>query len=181
MQEVSPAIWRRIEVPAGYTFWDLHVAIQDAMGWTDSHLHAFRILTGDGDPLEIGLPDPHGEFDVVAGWTRKLTQHFKTPGDRADYEYDFGDGWQHEILLEEIVAAGPDATYPRCLDGARRCPPEDCGGPYGYAEFLKAVENKRHPGHREMLEWCGGAFDPEVFDPAAVHFDDPQERRRTLD
>jgi len=180
IQETSPSIWRRIQVPAGYSFWDLHVAIQDAMGWTDSHLHAFEIVDPKQGRIEIGIPDPDGEADVFAGWTRKLAKHFKKPGDGLVYEYDFGDSWRHTVLLEEISEAEPDTRYPRCIDGARKCPPEDCGGVWGFGEFLKAIADPSHDEHADLLTWVGGSYDPSDFDPSVVHFDDPDERLKAL-
>ncbi len=180
--EVSPPVWRRIQVPSTYSFWDLHVAIQDAMGWTDSHLHAFRIGSpADEDQVEIGIPDPDGEYNVVPGWEREVTRHFVKPRNQVFYEYDFGDSWQHAIVLERILAAEPTVTYPCCLDGERRCPPEDVGGPDGFEDFLDAINDPDHEEHESYLEWCGGSFDPDEFDSNEVIFDDPQERLRWLD
>ena len=179
--ETSPLVWRRIQVSENVTFWDLHVAIQDAMGWTDTHLHAFEVEDVEKGRVEIGIPDPDGGADVVPGWTCKVAEVFRSPGDQLVYEYDFGDGWRHSILLEQIALVEPGARYPRCVEGARKCPPEDCGGPYRFAEFLQTVEDPGHPEHDEILEWCGGSFDAGAFDPAAVIFDDPEERRRLLD
>jgi hypothetical protein len=178
--EISPTIWRRIEVPADYTFWDLHVAIQDAMGWTDTHLHAFEIQDAKRGNIEIGIPDPDSEVPVIAGWKRKLSRHFKAPGDSVVYEYDFGDSWRHSVLLEAVSLADSDADCPRCVDGARKCPPEDCGGPFSYESFLQAITDPNHDEHESMLRWVGGSFDPEEFDPRAVAFDDPVARRELL-
>ena len=178
---VSPPIWQRIQVPATYSFWDLHVAIQNAMGWTDSHLHAFEVAGQTGDGEEIGIPDPDGEHDFIAGWKRKLSRHFKAPGDQMIYEYDFGDSWRHSVLLEQIALAEPGVRYPRCIAGARCCPPEDVGGETGYEDFLAAIRDPKHEEHDSYLEWCGGSFDPAEFDLACVEFDDPKERRKTLE
>ena len=163
------AVWRRIEVPASYSFWDLHVAIQDAMGWLDYHLHAFRLrnpITGQVD--QIGIPDEdafEGDLPYLPGWQVPLVEYFRRAGDRAEYEYDFGDGWEHQIRVEGIIE--DDKRYPGrpvCLEGARNCPPEDCGGPWGYQSFLKAIGDKKHKEHKEFLDWVGGGFDPEHFD-----------------
>ncbi|MCP4545273.1 MAG: plasmid pRiA4b ORF-3 family protein [bacterium] len=175
--DVSPPIWRRIEVPGDYTFWDLHVAIQDAMGWTDSHLHAFAV---DNGTVEIGIPDQDGESSTVPGWQRRLNEHFADPGDNVKYEYDFGDSWLHSVILEKSRPAEPGAEDLRCLDGARKCPPEDCGGPPGFEEFLEAIGDPNHASHEHYLDWCGGAFDAEEFDSALVNFDDPAERLKGI-
>ena len=180
LQEVAPPVWRLIEVSATDTFWALHVAIQDAMGWTDSHLHAFHLPDGRGGVIEIGIPGTDEEYEVIAGWRRQLKRHFKTVGQELEYEYDFGDDWKHTVLLEGILLADEDGTYPRCLAGARKCPPEDCGGAWGYEEFLAAIADPAHEEHEQTLEWCGGAFDPEEFAAAGIVFDDPLERLRGL-
>ena len=180
----DPLIWRRIQVPLQYSFWDLHVAIQDAMGWLDSHLHEFRLL----DPMEkhsmsIGIPTGEDPADrpVVPSWDVSLSGFFERRGWHALpvlYSYDFGDDWEHMLVHESMQPAESSQAYPRCVAGARRCPPEDCGGPAGYARFLAAISNRRHPEHKAMLAWAGGTFDPDVFDPAGVRFDDPATRWR---
>src|SRR3990170_2204564 len=154
---IEPAIWRRIVVPATYSFWDLHVAIQDSMGWLDSHLHAFRIAnpkTGKMD--EIGIPDD----------------------DPFDYEFDFGDSWEHEVVLEGILLKEPKAKYPKCIGGAQACPPEDCGGVHGYQEMLEIVRSPSHEEHKSMMEWLGGKYDPKAFNSNKVHFDNAKKRWR---
>jgi hypothetical protein len=183
LKEIDPEIWRRIEVPGGYTFWDLHVAIQDAMGWQDRHLHAFRVLDPDnGEKVEIGIPDEEEFEDGVefkAGWEISIAHYFRKAGDKAEYEYDFGDGWVHEIALEKTTGIDPEARYPRCLAGERACPPEDCGGPYGYEELLEILSDKLHEQHEGMMEWLGDRFSPDEFDPKRVRFDDPKKRWET--
>lgn len=180
LRDIKPAIWRRIEIPGSYTFWDLHVAIQDAMGWLDSHLHAFRI--GDRRThaeIEIGIPDPdgfEGDPERLPGWRVPVMEYLAEAGDRAQYDYDFGDGWEHDLLLEELTPRQAKTKYPRCLAGSRACPPEDCGGPGGYAQLLETLANPADPEHESMLEWLGGPFDPEAFDPREVRFDNPMKR-----
>jgi len=174
---IEPAIWRRIQVPDSYNFWDLHVAIQDAMGWSDYHLHSFNIV---GSSVTIGIPDPNGEDppDFRPGWEVKLGEFFSHFSPLGLYEYDFGDSWMHEVRFEDVYEAKPGVAYPRCLDGARHCPPEDCGGVSGYEDFLRAIADPSDPEHDMYLQWISGAFDPEEFDPAKVNFDDPAERWR---
>lgn len=182
LAEVEPPIWRRIEVPGSYRFWDLHVAIQDAMGWKDCHLHMFRVrdpVTGAID--EIGIPDDEpliGEPVCLAGWKVRVTDYFKGAGTRATYEYDFGDCWMHEIELEGFGRYEVDGSYPCCLAGARACPPEDCGGPPGYASLLETMADPEHEEYEAMMDWLGGRFDPEYFSPERVEFDDPRVRWR---
>ena len=176
--DVDPPVWRRIQVPAAYSFWDLHVAIQDAMGWLDYHLHQFKLSTGSDSPVVIGIPDdefPSGR-ETLPGWEIPVARYLANPGDKAKYEYDFGDGWEHDILLEATVPPLAGATYPRCIEGEHACPPEDCGGPFGYGEFVKAISDPAHDRHQELLEWVGGAFAPDEFDARSIEFDDPAER-----
>ena len=180
LKEIKPTIWRRIQVPQSYTFWDLHVAIQDAMGWFDYHLHEFRInnpITNQID--EIGIPD---EGDVESdsrchpGWEIPIFQYFEEPGTKAEYEYDFGDGWEHEIIFETTAIKHQDIKYPICVDGERACPPEDCGGSFGYAGLLETLNNPEDEEYANIIEWLGGSFDPEEFDHEKVEFDDPKKR-----
>jgi hypothetical protein len=175
-----PPIWREIDVPSSYSFWDLHVAIQDAMGWLDYHLHAFRIQdTVAGETIDIGIPDNEGfeeSVPTLAGWDIPVRSYLNEPGQAVSYEYDFGDGWNHQVLLEEILPGEKDARYPICVGGERACPPEDCGGIWGYQAMLEAINDPAHEQHAEMLQWLGGDFDPELFDADSVKFDDPKER-----
>lgn len=181
---ISPPVWRRIQVPASYTFWDLHVAIQDSMGWLDYHLHAFRLEEGgEQRAIEIGIPTDEYDGDaVVPGWAVAIARIFTRPGLVASYEYDFGDGWRHQVLLEDILPSEPKVRYPRCLAGKRACPPEDCGGTHGYREVLKALKNSRHPEHKDTVAWLKGhvasyyPYDPARFEPHAVVFSNPRRR-----
>jgi len=179
LKDIKPPIWRRIQVPESYTFWDLHVAIQDAMGWTDSHLHHFEMrnpLTGMKE--EIGIPDEEDMMDIKirAGWERNIADYFTNDNNRAHYIYDYGDNWEHAIKLDKILDREEGIHYPICIGGARACPPEDCGGVGGYEDFLKAIMDPNHEEYDEMLEWAGGDFDPEYFNPDDVVFDNPKKR-----
>jgi hypothetical protein len=166
LQDIEPTIWRRLEVPAEIKLSRLHVALQAAMGWQDYHLHAFRI----GD-IEYGVPDPDYEpMGVPLKDDRRATlRSLVGVGESFVYEYDFGDGWEHEILVEAVLAPRPRTRYPRVIDGARACPPEDVGGTPGYEGFLEAVADPRHEEHDSMLEWAGGSFDAEAFDMDAAN------------
>ena len=186
LEEIEPIIWRRIQVPARYSFWDLHVAIQDAMGWLDYHLHAFRLRRPhQRKMIEIGIPDDgEGDIDVLPGWTIPVRDIFTEPGQTAFYLYDFGDSWKHEVLLEGILLKEKGVKYPRCLAGERACPPEDCGSVPGYYRVVDIVSNRRHGEYRETIAWLKGhaknyhPYDPGAFDPADVHFDNPTKRWR---
>ncbi len=173
-------MWRRIEVPASYSLWDLHVAIQDVMGWKDYHLHAFRFDDPDGEGrVEVGIPNDdafEGEAPILPGWEQPIREYFEQPGMVVEYEYDFGDGWEHDVLFEGVVPRVNGRKYPRCTGGARACPPEDCGGVHGYEELLSVVFDPLNPEFESTKTWLGGNFDPEGFDPARVKFDNPRAR-----
>lgn len=182
LHETDPVVWRRIEVPARYSFWDLHVAIQDAMGWKDYHLHEFTVVHPKKNRLvRIGIPDDE-DLDAkpcVAGWRAAVSQYVDLGVPPMLYVYDFGDDWRHSVAFEGTWSAEPGVQYPLCTGGARRCPPEDCGGAHGFREFLDTISNPEHPEHDATLRWAGGHFDPAAFDPASVRFDDPRERWET--
>ena len=174
---VEPPIWRRIQVPESYTFWDLHVAIQDSMSWRDYHLHAFRVV---GSEDVIGIPDKEGDdpLETRPGWKLRVADYFTAECPLAVYEYDFGCAWIHEIRFEGVHDAEPGAVYPLCLDGARHRPPEDCGGVAEYYDLLKVLADPSHVDYESKLEWVGGSFDPEQFDAGEIQFDNPAERWR---
>ena len=172
---VVPPVWRRIQVPSDYTLWDLHVAIQDSMGWEDRHLHAFRVV---GSDLTYGIPDPDGydEEETVPGYETGVESVFRPGSAVGTYEYDFGDSWVHLLVMEGYERAEVGVSYPRCTGGERTCPPEDCGGPHMYSEALLAREGPGHPD-REMFEhFLEAAFDPDDFRAGEVRFTDPKER-----
>ena len=172
---IKPTIWRRIQVPDTYSFWDLHVAIQDAMGWTDSHLHHFEVINPKTHKPElIGIPDEwEDEVPILAGWKTPISNYFSLQNKKSLYRYDYGDDWQHDVLLEEILPKQADLQYPTCLDGKRACPPEDCGGIWGYENVLKIIKNPKHKEYKEMQEWLNRDYDPKVFDPLSVDFSNP--------
>ncbi|MEO6029574.1 MAG: plasmid pRiA4b ORF-3 family protein [Candidatus Binatia bacterium] len=174
----DPLVWRRIQVPERYSFWDLHVAIQDAMGWKDCHLHEFLVMdsrTARG--TRIGIPDEDfpDERPTLPGWEVPITPRLTHGSEPARYRYDFGDDWNHLLVFEDMLPSGGGRS-PRCIAGAGACPPEDVGGTHGYAEFLRVVADPHHPEHQSMLTWAGGAFDPHAFEPTRVQFDDPGAR-----
>ncbi|MHC4962423.1 MAG: plasmid pRiA4b ORF-3 family protein [Planctomycetota bacterium] len=177
---IAPPIWRRIQVPENYSFWDLHVAIQDAMGWLDYHLHAFRMVDKTShSKVEIGIPDD--EFSATAsatvpGWKTAMVDYFHEVGVTAEYEYDFGDGWLHTVVLEGIFLNDPDIQYPLCVGGERACPVEDCGGVHGYSRLLGALSGSDNGECEEQMNWLGMDFKPEKFNHHSVEFDDPQRR-----
>lgn len=158
----KPPIWRRIQVPSDINLGKLHRILQVVMGWYDSHLHQF-IMGG----TYYGEPDP--DYRAMGMEMRgekrvKLDQIVRGEKSRFRYEYDFGDSWEHELLVEKILPPEPGVRYPVCLKGKGACPPEDVGGVWGYSDFLEAIKDPRRPEHDDMLEWVGSEFDPEAFD-----------------
>jgi hypothetical protein len=163
LKDIQPPVWRRVQVK-DCTLSRLNAIIQTSMGWDGYHLHVFQV---GGE--EYGEPDPDGMMEYESSRRVKLSQLMAQGIKKFTYTYDFGDNWEHTIQIEKTLPAEPGVHYPRCIDGQRACPPEDCGGPWGYQDFLEAVKNPEHSEHEEMLEWAGGEFDPEAFDPAAVN------------
>ena len=180
---IVPPIWRRIQVPSTYSFWDLHVAIQDSMGWLDSHLHAFRLPDlRRGRPVQIGIPeDEYGAGrPTLPGWEIPVEDYLHELSPVAVYEYDFGDGWIHVVQLEARLAARRKQSYPVCLAGERKCPPENCGGVPGYELLLEAIADPDHPEHESLLAGFEGSSNADEFEASDVAFDDPQVRREDI-
>jgi hypothetical protein len=168
----KPPIWRRLQVPGNANLGWLHAVIQVAMGWTNSHLHLFLIG-------QARYSDPRHNEDAGFGEAPDrdeaktlLLQAVPDAGARFGYEYDFGDSWGHQITVERILPPEATAvTVALCLEGARACPPEDCGGIWGYANLLKIFKNRKHPEHLSMTKWLGRRFDAEAFDlPKTNHW-----------
>lgn len=176
----KPPIWRRIVVPSDYSFWDLHVAIQNCMGWYGYHLHIFEMINPAlNRKVEIGIPEQeNGVFYriVLPEVKEQISKYFNENNRNARYEYDFGDSWIHTIKLEKILPASPEEKYPKCIKGKMACPPEDCGGIWGYHNMLSILSDPKNEEYDETIEWLGTDFNPEKFDPDAVWFDDPKER-----
>ncbi len=165
LRGITPPIWRRVLVEGSATLDEVHDVIQAAFGWRSSHLHEFRIGGRD-----YGVPDPDWDSSEVLDEARYRLDKLAAEGDKFRYVYDFGDDWDHDVHVEKIVARSEVDEVPACIAGKRACPPEDCGGTWGYEEFLVAIADPSHPRHAELIEWNGGEFDPEAFDPA--EFDD---------
>jgi hypothetical protein len=168
LQHIKPPIWRRVQVK-DCTLAKLHDIIQTCMGWDDYHLHEFDIGNERyGDPAQW-RDDFGGELEVINEGKIKLSQLVARSVKKFTYVYDVGDNWGHTIQMEKVLAPEAGVRYPCCIAGKRSCPPEDCGGPWGYGDFLDAIQNPRHERHEELLEWVGGEFDPEAFDMEAVN------------
>jgi hypothetical protein len=160
LDDIKPTILRRVEVPFCIRLDRLHLTIQAAMGWTNSHLYELR--AGD-----VGWSTPYPEADWSGDFLdarkARLGDVLEDIGTRKlVYLYDFGDGWEHTIKLDRVVDPEPGVLYPRLIEVRGRCPPEDCGGPWGYAELLDAIKDPKHERHSDLTEWIGDDFDPEA-------------------
>jgi len=157
--DLEPAIWRQVLVPASIRLHKLHVVLLWTMGWAGGHLHEF-IIGYD----RYGEPDPNYDTPPLIQRDDRATLAAALGGRKAfTYLYDYGDGWEHGVSVEKILPPNPAMKSPQCLDGANACPPEDVGGPPGYVEFLQAISDPKHDEHQDLLEWCGGSFDPIAF------------------
>ena len=171
LQETDPLVWREIEVPGDVTFWDLHIAIQDAMGWLDCHLHRFTMPHPRTKQERVfGIHNLSQDCDDPPSWAHQIASMFTSRNDTALYEYDFGDDWRHIVRLIDVLRRDFRLCYPRCTGGARACPPEDCGGIDGYAEIVAGTLDD------DTRAWLPTGYDPAHFDLAAVRFSDPARR-----
>lgn len=161
LKDVKPPVWRRILLPSDFTLGEVQEALLTAMGWAGYHLAAFQIgsatyMDNDGDWPDDAIDPASVRLGDLVG-----------PGDRFTFAYDFGDGWRHQVVVEDVLSAA-GTRRPVCLGGRRACPPEDVGGPWGYQDFLDAIADPTHDRHEELLEWIGGSFDPVAFDATEV-------------
>jgi hypothetical protein len=165
LDEVEPTVMRRIVVPAGIRLDRLHLVIQAAMGWINSHLYEFRI-GGAG----WGELDPDGVYDGPLDARKgRLAAVLADAGRRTfSYLYDFGDGWSHTVKLEKIAPGVEGEANILLIDAVGRCPPEDCGGAPGYERLLEILGDPDHEEHEETLVWSGGQFDPARADLPAL-------------
>jgi hypothetical protein len=180
LPEILPLIWRRILIPSDYNLWDLHVAIQDSMGWLDYHLHHFEFKgKGKNKEVRIGIPDFEGTDEmpeVYPGWEIPVLTYFNDLGITAKYFYDYGDSWWHTVQLEGYYFKDKKVSYPICIDGERACPPEDCGGERGYYEMIKTLSDVENEDYEEMKTWVGKNWHFDSFDKYAIQFDKPYQR-----
>jgi len=168
LKDFKPKIWRRVLIPSETLLPDLHKIIQTSMGWTNGHLHQF-IINGTyytEKTLDNYLWD---ELDNVDYKKIKLSDFLNVEKQKIKYEYDFGDGWEHDVILEKILERDPKIKYPVCIAGKMSCPPEDCGGVWGYADMLEILKNPEHPEYQEFIDWLGDEFNPEEFDKDEVN------------
>jgi hypothetical protein len=160
LDDVEPKVLRRIEVPADIKLDRLHLTLQAALGWTNSHL--FEIRARD---VGWGLPSPDWPDGPLDARKAKLIDVLEDAGTKTlRYLYDYGDGWEHTIKVERMIPADTNIAYPRLIEASGRCPPEDVGGPWGYDEMLEALADPNHERHGEIREWVGDDFDPHAFD-----------------
>ncbi|HEY3842077.1 MAG TPA: plasmid pRiA4b ORF-3 family protein [Acidimicrobiales bacterium] len=166
LDEVDPAVWRRLLIPGQVKLAKLHLMLQAAMGWSDSHLHAFAI-----GELRFGLQaDDFEDYDEDEIDEASLTvKSALASADHFTYEYDFGDGWEHRITVEATLPEPAPMKFAVCLEGQNACPPDDVGGPGGYENFLAALADPGHAEHQDYKRWIGGAFDPAEFDLGLVN------------
>jgi len=160
LKYIEPSIWRRLLVPADLTLGWLHYVLQVSMGWDNDHMHAFRVGKDSYGEPEDNFKD---EWDVA------VNDVLKRKGSKILYEYDFGDCWEHEVLLEDKLPEEVGSSDVKCIGGQRACPPEDCGGLGGYDRFLEIRSDPEHPEYYELTEWFGEGFDPELFDQSEVN------------
>jgi hypothetical protein len=164
----KPKIWRRVLVPSDLLLSHFHFVIQRTMGWDDSHLHQF---IKNRTFYTVRMKDDHlwGETNNVDYQKMKISDLLQFEKEKIVYEYDFGDSWEHDIILEKILPVDPKMKYPVCVAGEMNCPPEDCGGVWGYAEMLEILKHPDHEEYESYLEWLGDEFDPEHFDKDEVN------------
>ena len=162
LNDIEPLIWRRFRVASDIFLGELHQVLQAVMGWESYHMYQFLIK-------EQYYGEPFEDMETEDAKKTRLSQVVGRAGAKFMYEYDFGDSWQHEVHIEKALPAEQGEAYPVCVDGRRSCPPEDCGGIWGYAELLEALQDPKHEEHEELMEWVGGGFDPEAFDVDKVN------------
>lgn len=164
----KPKIWRRLLIPYDLLLSDFHRVIQTSMGWTNSHLHQF-IKNRTFYTVKMQDDDLWDEMDNVDYKKMRISDLLKKEKEKIVYEYDFGDGWEHDIILEKILQPDNNSKYPICLTGKRNCPPEDCGGIWGYSDMLEILKDPDHEEYESYIEWLGNKFDPEYFDNNEVN------------
>lgn len=159
LRQVKPPVWRRIVVRSDVTLGELAPVLEAAMGWLGGHLHLFEV-----GGARCGTPDPDWGMDDLDEDRFRLGDVLPNVGVKMRWDYDFGDGWEHDVLVEAISVPERGVEYPVCLAGRRACPPEDCGGPWGYADLLEALADPGHAEHEHLREWAPTNFDPAFFD-----------------
>ena len=163
LRDVEPEVWRRIAVVSDMALPKLAKALEQAMGWEGHHLHVF-----DVGGVQFGQPDEDTDY-VINEKAAKVSHLLPREGTSLRWDYDFGDGWEHDVVVEAVEPLNPKTKYPVVLDGERACPPEDVGGPPGYEELLRVLSNPKHKEYKHMREWAPEGFDPAAFDLVAAN------------
>ena len=170
LDETEPPIWRRVLVDKQTTFFELHHIIQIAMGWENCHLYEFNFNNYRiGDPDEEFVDFGFGRDKLLDASDVTLGSLITDTKEKFSYEYDFGDGWRHNIAVEKFLFRNNMISCPTCIDGQLNCPPEDCGGVLEFYDLLDIIANKQNPERKDMLVWLGGSYDPEYFDKDEVN------------
>jgi hypothetical protein len=168
LKGVKPKVWRRLLIPSNLLLSDFHKIIQTSMGWTNSHLHQF-IKNRTSYTEKVQEDDFWDEMNYVDYKNIKVSDLLKKEKDKIIYEYDFGDCWEHDIILGKILPLDANTKYPLCLTGKMNCPPEDCGGILGYSDMLEILQKPDHEEYESYIEWLGEKFDPEYFNKDEVN------------
>ena len=167
LRGIEPEVWRRIVVHSEWKLDKVNFVLESAMGWFGDHLHSFVANRVTYVSAQSSIGGFQSSRDERRETTAKLSDVLPTVGSKLRWDYDFGDGWEHDVLCENITRRDVSALYPAVIDGENACPPEDCGGPWGYGNFVGALADPNHPDHEQLSEWFGGPFDPAHFDLAA--------------
>lgn len=189
MQDIKPPVWRRLLIPSSATFWELHIAIQDSFGWEDYHLHEFFVGPAwDRNVTHIAIPNPEDDWDegeeALDESKIRLEEFLSADQPKLTYVYDFGDNWEHKIVLEKVLPIDSNQVYPQVVTGKRACPWEDSGGVGGYEYKIEILKDKKHPEHKMIADWVGVSvfsdLNLEAFNPDDVIFRNPTTELQRL-
>lgn len=189
LQDIKSPVWRRLLIPSNATFWELHITIQDSFGWEDYHLHQFFVGSAwDRNATHIAIPNPEDDWgegkETLDEAKTKLEEFLSDDQPRLTYVYDFGDNWEHKIILEKVIPFDSKQVYPQVIAGKQACPWEDSGGTGGYEYKIEILKDKKHPDHREIADWVGiddfGELDLESFEPEDIVFRNPATELQRL-
>ena len=164
LKGIRPPIWRRFQVESDTTLYELHLILQAVMGWENYHLYQFTVDSDDFGDADMDYGTGMRDASEV-----ELSEIVRAEKQKFTYEYDFGDSWEHEILIEKILQPESGTQYPVCIAGKRACPPEDCGGIWGYTDLLEIIKDPNHEEYEDMMDWLGGDFDPQEFDLDSIN------------
>lgn len=189
LKDIKLPVWRRLLIPSNATFWELHIAIQDSFGWEDYHLHEFFVGPAwDRNVTHIAIPNPEDDWgegkEALDESETKLEEFLSEDQPKLTYVYDFGDNWEHKVILEKVSPIDSNQVYPQVVTGKRACPWEDSGGTGGYEYKIEILKDKKHPEHREIADWVGvddfNDLDLKSFEPEGVIFRNPATELQIL-